>query len=103
MATIAYDYTIVNANWFDAVPTMANFNKVKAAINGQLDEDNFNNAMNPTVDELAASEEVSGSLIEPTGSFSIKPAQNKDILFQKESAPTTKYLRVDETGVTIGA
>ena len=103
MATIAYDYTIVNANWFDAVPTMANFNKAKAEINGQLDEDNFDNAMNPTVDELATSEEVSGSLIEPTGSFSIKPAQGKDILFRKESAPTTKYLRVDDTGVTIGA
>jgi len=103
VGTIAYDYTIADSDWFDAVPTMANFNKVKGEINGQLDENNFDNAMNPTVDEVAVSEEVSGSLFEPVGNFSIKPASNKDIVFQLESAPTTKYLRVDETGVTIGA
>jgi len=104
MATIAYAHTIIDANWFDAVPTMSNFNKVKGEINGQLDADNFNNAMTPTVDEIQTSEEISGSLIEPVGNLSIKASENKDILFRLESAPTTtKYLRVDETGVTIGA
>ena len=103
MATIAYDYTIIDANWFDAVPTMGNFNKVKGEINGQLDAANFDNAMTPTVDEVKVSEEISGSLIQPVGSLSIKASENKDILFRLESAPATKYLRVDESGVTIGA
>ena len=103
MATIAYAHTIIDANWFDAVPTMGNFNKVKGEINGQLDAANFDNAMNPTVDEVETSEEISGTLIEPPGSLSIKASENKDILFRLESAPTTKYLRIDETGVIIGA
>jgi len=104
MATIAYAHTIIDANWFDAVPTMGNFNKVKGEINGQLDAANFDNAMTPTVDEMQVSEEISGSLIESVGNLSIKASENKDILFRLESAPTTtKYLRVDETGVTIGA
>lgn len=103
MATIAYKHTIVDTQWFDAVPAMGNFNTVKGAINGQLDEDNFDSGMSPTLDQLQVSEEISGTLIEPTGSFSLKPSENKDILFRLESAPTTKFLRVDETGVTIGA
>jgi len=103
MATIVYDYTIIDADWFDAVPTMANFNRVKGEINGQLDGNNFDNAMTPTVDELKTSEEISGSLIEPGDSLSLKASQDKDILFRLESAPTTKYLRIDESGVTIGA
>ena len=103
MATIVYDYTIIDANWFDAVPAMANFNRVKGEINGQLDSDNFDNAMNPTVDEVQVSEEISGSLIQPVGSLTLRASQDKDILFRLESSPATKFLRIDQFGVTIGA
>ena len=103
MATIVYDHTIIDAGWFDAVPTMANFNRAKGEINGQLDAANFDNAMNPTVDELQVSEEISGSLIQPAGSLSLRASQDKDILFRLESTPATKYLRIDESGVIIGA
>ena len=103
MATIIYDHTITDAKWFDATPTMGNFNKVKNAINGQLDESNFDDAMTPTLDQLQVSEEISGALIEPAGSCAFRPSEGKDIVFRLESAPATVFLRIDETGVTIGA
>lgn len=103
MGTIAYNHTIVDTQWFDAMPAMGNFLTVKNEINGQLDEENFDDAMTPTLDQLQVSEEISGTLIEPVGNLSIKPSENKDILFRLESVPTTKFLRIDETGVTIGA
>ena len=103
MATITYDHTITDAQWFDATPTMGNFNKVKNALNGQLDESNFDDAMTPTLNQLETSEEISGALIEPAENLVLQPSEGKDIVFRLESAPATVFLRIDETGVTIGA
>jgi len=103
MGTITFKYTITDAKWFDATPVMANFNRIRNEINGELDENNFVNTMTPTLETLKVSEEISGSLMEPVADLILKAATNKDILFQLESAPTTKYLRIDQSGVTIGA
>lgn len=102
MGTIAYRHTITDPSWFDAVPIMANFNQVKNELNGQLDENNFSASMDPTVDTIEASEEISGALIEPTGDLEVTPSEGKGLDVRLESAPTTHYLRLDSDGVRIG-
>jgi len=104
MAMLTYTYTIVDTDWYDAVPCMGNFLKARNMINGELDENNFSASMDPTVNVLDCSEEIAGELIEPSGDIEIVIPEGLEIDIRLEADPTvTRYLIFSESGVQIGA